>query len=213
MEQKITSLDDSRKTRGGVRGAQKYEVNPFIDRLVVRTRGRRVTVARGSTLVDMKTGEIEGVTEIAQVVEVDEGQFVKLFTHDLAVWFDLNRSALRVFGALLTTVQAQSIGRDLVFFDHTSDSAKKFGMSKQTFYRGVDELIEKGFIARHRSAGWYFINPSMFFNGNRARFVREYRAKSVEQFALFSDSSESEPTALLAPDRGDPAAGPAPAQG
>jgi hypothetical protein len=186
MEQQITKLDGDRKV--GVRSAQKYEVNPFIDRLTVKTRGRKVTVARGSTLVNMQTGEIEGVTEIAQIVEVDEGQFVKLFTKDLAVWFDLNKSAMRVFGALLATIQRESIGKDLVFFDHTSEQTKQFGMSKQTFYRGVEELIEKGFIARHRSAGWYFTNPAMFFNGNRARFVKEYRMKTVKQGSLFGES-------------------------
>jgi hypothetical protein len=184
MEQ-ITKLDGDKKL--GVRSAKKYEVNPFIDRLVVKTRGRKVTVARGSTLVDMNTGEIEGVTEIAQIQEVDEGQFVKLFTKDLAIWFDLNKSAMRVFGALLATVQKESIGRDLVFFDHTSEQTKEFGMSKQTFYRGVEELIEKGFIARHRSAGWYFTNPAMFFNGNRARFVKEYCTKTVKQTNLICE--------------------------
>jgi hypothetical protein len=171
-------------------------VNPFIDRLVVKTRGRKLTVARGSTLVNMETGEIEGLTEVSQIVEVDEGQFVKLFTKDLSIWFDLNKSAMRVFGALLATVQKE-IGRDLVFFDHTSEQTKEFGMSKQTFYRGVEELIEKGFIARHRSAGWYFINPTMFFNGNRARFVKEYRTKTVKQGDLFSGDL---PEPLPAPD-------------
>jgi len=125
----------------------------------------------------MQTGEIEGVTEIAQIVEVDESQFIKLFTKDLAIWFDLNRAAMRVFGALLTVVQESAIGRDMVFFDVRSKALEAFKISKATFYRGLDELIEKGFIARHLSPGWYFINPAMFFNGDRARFVKEYRMK------------------------------------
>jgi len=207
MEQQITKLDGDKKV--GVRSAKKYEVNPFIDRLVVKTRGRRVTVARGSTLMDVKTGEIEGVTEIAQIVEVDEGQFVKLFTKDLAIWFDLNKSAMRVFGALLATVQKESIGRDLVFFDHTSEQTKKFGMSKQTFYRGVEELIEKGFIARHRSAGWYFINPAMFFNGNRARFVKEYQKVLDKPKALKNDTQTLD---MFIEGHTDPASLPAPAR-
>lgn len=173
---------DLSKTSGGVRQATKYEVNPFIEKLTVKTRGRKVTVARGSTLVDMNTGEIEGVTEIAQIVEVDEGQFIKLFTKDLAIWFDLNKAGMRVFGALLTVVQNSAIGRDLVYFDHASDSAKEFKISKATFYRGMDELLEKGFIARHKSAGWYFTNPAMFFNGNRARFIKDYRVKKQRDF-------------------------------
>jgi hypothetical protein len=170
----------------GVKSAPKYELNPFIDRLTVKTRGKKVTVARGSALVDMATGEIEGVTEIAQIVEVDEGQFVKLFTKDLAVWFDLNKSGMRVFGALLTIVQSSAIGRDMVFFDVRSEALAAFKISKPTFYRGLDELLEKGFIARHLSPGWYFTNPAMFFNGNRARFVREYRVKAPKQGDFFS---------------------------
>ena len=143
--------------------------------------------------MDMSTGEIEGVTEIAQIVEVDEGQFIKLFTKDLAIWFDLNKVGMRVFGALLTVVQNSAIGRDLVYFDHGSDSAKDFKISKASFYRGMDELLEKGFIARHKAAGWYFTNPAMFFNGNRARFIKDYRVK--KQLDLFE---EAQPPALEA---------------
>ena len=165
---------ENAESKIGVRHAERYETSPFLDSLVVQTRGRRVTVAAGSTLIDAQTGEISGVTEIAQVVEVDKEEFVKLFTRDLAIWFDLKRAGLRCFGALLSIVQ-QEVGRDLVYFDHASKLVKPFGMSKQTFYRGIEELIEKKFIARHKSVGWYFINPSLFFNGNRARFVKEYR--------------------------------------
>jgi hypothetical protein len=177
---------------GGVRGATKYETSPFIDSLTVKTRGRKVTVSRGSNIVNLDTGEIEGVTEIAQIVSVDEGQFVKLFTKDLSIWFDLSRAGMRVFGTLLTAVQTSAIGRDLVYFDYASDSTKDFGLSKTTFYRGLDELIEKGFIARHKSASWYFTNPTMFFNGDRARFVKEYRIeKQVDLFKKINERDDS----------------------
>ena len=188
-----TEVIDLTKPSRGLKQATKYEVNPFIDSLTVKTRGRKVTVARGSTLMDMSTGELEGVTEIAQIVDVDEGQFIKLFTKDLAIWFDLNKVGMRVFGALLTVVQNSAIGRDLVYFDHGSDSAKDFKISKASFYRGMDELLEKGFIARHKAAGWYFTNPAMFFNGNRARFIKDYRVK--KQLDLFE---EAQPPALEA---------------
>lgn len=174
MEQK-TKIETPAKV-GGLRQATKYEVSPFLDSLTVKTRGRRVTVARGATLVDMATGEVEGVTEIAQVVEVDEGHFIKLFTKDLAIWFDLSRVGMRVFGALLAVVQKE-IGRDLVYFDHSHEVAKAFKISKASFYRGIDEMLEKGFVARHKSPGWYFTNPALFFNGDRARFVKDYRIK------------------------------------
>ena len=113
MGQKADFIDLTKHTTG-VRSATKYEENPFIEKIIIKTRGKKITVARGSTLIDMKTGEIEGVTEISQIVEVDEGQFIKLFTKDLAIWFDLNKAGLRVFGAMLTVIQNSAIGRDLV---------------------------------------------------------------------------------------------------
>lgn len=155
--------------------APKYEVNPFIDKCTIKTRSKRLTVARGGMIVDHNTGEIEGMTEIAQVVSVDEGQFIKLFTKDLAIWFDLSKSGLRVFGALLATIQEEAIMRDSVFFDYNHPKVSEFKITKNTFYRGIEELIEKMFIARGRTSGWYFTNPAMFFNGNRARFIKEYR--------------------------------------
>ena len=114
----------------------------------------------------------EGWVEITQNTDVD------LLTEDLAVWFDLNKSGLRVFGAILGTMQNGSIGKDIVYIDHSSQSTKEFGISKATFYRGIEELLEKKFIARHKSLGLYFINPAIFFNGNRARFIKEYSIKS-----------------------------------
>lgn len=188
MEQK-TSFIDLTKHLAGVKAQPKYDANPFINNLIIKTKGRKITVARGSTLIDSETGEVGGCTEIAQVVEIDEGEFVKLFTRDLSVWFDLNRSAMRVFGALLATLQTSSIGRDLVFFDLRSKALETFKISKSTFYRGLEELIEKGFIARHISSGWFFINPAMFFNGNRARFIKEYRKKEDNKTNAFITST------------------------
>lgn len=184
----LTIVETAQKT--GIRNATRYEENPFLDRLTIKTRGKKVTVARGARLVDTDTGEIEGITEIAQVIEVEQEEFIKLYTRDLAIWFDLKKTGLRVFGALMLVIQENAIGRDLVYFDHTGKNSRAFGLSKNTFYRGVEELLEKGFIARHKSAGWYFINPTMFFNGDRARFVKEYRkpkSKNAEAKSLTAD--------------------------
>ncbi len=186
MEQSIALKEE----KTGVRNAKKWDANPFLVPLIIKTKNKKMTVAKGATIVDLDTGEIEGRTEIQQIIEVDEGQFIKLFTKDLSIWFDLNKSSLRVFGALLATVQNSAIGRDLVFFDYGEKATKEFKMSKQTFYRGIDELITKSFIARHKSPGWYYINPAMFFNGNRARFVKEYRVTERKQASLFNEPNE-----------------------
>ncbi|UNE80230.1 hypothetical protein IMY97_22775 [Pectobacterium versatile] len=48
-----------------------------------------------------------------------------------------------------------------------------FVLSESIFYRGVKELIEKRIIAKTNEKNWYFINPAIVFNGDRARFVSE----------------------------------------
>jgi hypothetical protein len=48
-----------------------------------------------------------------------------------------------------------------------------FVLSESIFYRGIKELIEKRIIAKTNEKNWYFINPAIVFNGDRARFVSE----------------------------------------
>ncbi|HBM9092039.1 TPA: hypothetical protein L0162_004475, partial [Klebsiella oxytoca] len=52
-----------------------------------------------------------------------------------------------------------------------------FVLSESIFYRGIKELIEKRIIAKTNEKNWYFINPAIVFNGDRARFVSEIRKK------------------------------------
>ena len=50
-------------------------------------------------------------------------------------------------------------------------------MSEKTFNRGLKSLIEKKFLAPRDSAT-FWINPALFFKGDRVAFIREYRRKS-----------------------------------
>jgi predicted DNA-binding transcriptional regulator len=130
------------------------------------------------------------------VISVDEDQFIKLFTKDLAIWFDLNKSGMRVFAALLTVIQKEAIRRDLVYLDRTDEAIEEFKIQKTTFFNGIEELLAKGFIARHVSSGWYFINPTMFFNGDRARFVKEYRKEKIPNRAIQIDLFDKQKSIL-----------------
>lgn len=150
----------------------KYDASPFMENLTIQLKTKRLTVARGSALVEHGTGEITGVTEITQVVSVDSASFVKLYTNDLAGFFDLSRAGVKALAIFIAAVQ-EKIGTDLIFIP--ASLFKTRAVSRTVFYRGVDELIEKKFIAKHVSDMWYFINPNLIFNGDRARFVRDYR--------------------------------------
>ena len=59
-------------------------------------------------------------------------------------------------------------------------------ISRATFFRGMTELIERGFIAESQSQGMYFLNIDYLFNGNRLAFIKEYRVKAMDD--LISNS-------------------------
>jgi hypothetical protein len=46
--------------------------------------------------------------------------------------------------------------------------------SKKTIFTGLSELLENKFIARGNHPYKYFINPTIFFNGDRITFLKQY---------------------------------------
>lgn len=158
-------------------GLIKYKENPFLEKevLTIKVKNKRVGVASGTALVDTQTGETVGMTTIAQKIEVDAEEFIKLYTKDITVYFELSPSGIKTFAILLREVQGKAINRDKVFFKYDQiDFHGNIQMSQAVFYRGIQELVTKQFIAKASDPNWYFLNPSLIFNGDRARFVKEY---------------------------------------
>jgi hypothetical protein len=58
-------------------------------------------------------------------------------------------------------------------------------ISKPSYYKAISELITKRFIAESSDApGIFFINPSILFNGDCIRFIKEYQtSKKFEETA------------------------------
>jgi len=54
---------------------------------------------------------------------------------------------------------------------------KKLTLSLTTLYRGIDELVKSRIIARHKKLGFYYINPSFCFNGDRIVFMNAIERK------------------------------------
>lgn len=177
------SISDNLKTTKT--GLIKYKENPFLEKevLTIKVKNRRVGVATGTALVDTKTGDTIGMTTIAQKVEVDAEEFVKLYTKDITVFFDLSPSGIKTFAILLREVQNEAINRDKVYFRFDHLELTDVGqLSQAVFYRGIQELVKKQFIAKAVEPNWYFLNPSLIFNGDRARFVKEYHIKRGTEY-------------------------------
>jgi hypothetical protein len=173
----------------GRRGFPVYDRNPFMAGVMVKTKKKNLTVARGTKLTDIETNEEEMTTTIAQIKHVDEEGFVKLFSGQVKLYFELSQPGLKVFLLMLQAVQ-KSIGADRIYMTHLTAmrAAENMGktLSRAVYDRGVRDLCEKKIIAVSEEVGWFFINPAVLFNGDRARFVTEYRRTSqADQGELF----------------------------
>lgn len=156
----------------------EYRENPFLDKLVVTTRTKSVQVAPigkdQDVYINERTGEVAG-TEVRTYRQVDDAEFVKIFTANIALTFDLKSAGIKAFNVLLFTVQKAGIERDVVALDeYTLEDFLEFNpdkkMSISTLERGIKELVQQNIIAKHVRAKQYFINPNFVFNGNRISF-------------------------------------------
>ena len=172
----MTELTTPQQTR---RGVAVYEENPFM--MEVQTKTRRVTNKRGDMMLVSNEGEIvSNVAGFWEAEEVDATKFVKLFVKGVKALKELTGAGTKVFEVLYLRVQ-ENIGKDQVFMAFSSVDQALTPMSEATYTRGMRELVAKGFIAATPTQGWFWLNPSFVWNGDRLAFVKEYRKASSKK--------------------------------
>jgi hypothetical protein len=157
------------------------DVNPLVNNHEIKVRQRHVRTGLRRDLTDSSTGEITAVATIHTIEEKDDAEFVKVFASGIKAIYDLTKTASRVFQTVLEAYQAEPMSRGFVdsvylaWFDGGL-SGRDVGMSDDTFQRGMKELLSKGFLSP-RGPNVFWVNPSLFFKGDRVLFLKEYRRK------------------------------------
>ena len=146
-----------------------------------------MTAKGGKAIIDTTTGEVEDVAEIVSVHRVDNEQFVKIFTSNLKQFFNLKPTTYRMVQVLLHQL-GRARDRDTVYLN-VSVAEQYFISTDQNPISSI--LLQrharthpKGFIAESTNPNLYWINPALFFNGDRVRFVKEYRNTDWRQQQL-----------------------------
>lgn len=173
----------------------RYKNNPFLENMIVPVKDRKVQLSKlgkeQNVLVNQATGEVHG-THVTTHKRVDAEQFVKLFTANIALTFDLSAQGIKTFSVLLWSMQNSALQKDVVYLDtHVredflnahKDSPKPLKLSQPTFARGLAELTKARIIAKTIRQGCYWINPNFVFNGDRVAFttIIEKRDKDENQ--------------------------------
>ena len=157
-------------------------------------------------IVNRETGEAsDDRIAIARVKHVDSENFVKMYTAQLSIFFELTNSAQRMCDYICHLVgQPSGMNTDLISIFPTN--FKEFcearfgkGGNRNDFNQGQRELAEKGLIAKGPNPYQWFINPTVIFNGDRARFITEFQKRKKndaiqggdDQAQLFDASEEA----------------------
>ena len=111
---------------------------------------------------------------------MDGAQFVKLFTANIAMTFDLSSAGIKAFSVLLWVVQNRALSKDEIdldsfvladFIEAHQTSKQPLRLSLATLKRGINELEKAQIVAKTQRQGRYFINPNFVFNGDRIAFT------------------------------------------
>jgi hypothetical protein len=169
-------------------GLERHENNPFLENMVVPLKGRQVRLSRlgkdDNVLVNQVTGEVLG-THVTTYRAVDGDQFVKLFTANIGLAFDLTAAGIKSFAVLMWVIQNHALAKDEVPLDVLAlgrflrDQPGK-RLSLTTFKRGLSELERAQIIAKTMRKGFYFINPNFVFNGDRVAFSTVLEKERIE---------------------------------
>lgn len=150
--------------------------NPFINELYdLKTSKKDVTVADGGMMevTDTKTGQVvTAAMRFIQEKRMDNSYFVKEFPAGMFVLSELSACARLVVVYIKLALVFQS---DVFVFD-TKKCMEVTGITdKFRIYRAIRELKDKEVIAGTGKPKTYFINPLMFFRGDRIKLLNKYR--------------------------------------
>ena len=175
----------SKKTLKQLNREFNPDCNPLVEGTLIQSKGRYVSTGVRSELVNPDTGEVQAISAIHRIKYVDDAEFVKVFAEGVKAMYGLSRTAIRVFQAVLTEYQESKMYGGfadsvyLSWFDNGL-SGRDVGMSEVTFHRGLKELLLNDFIAP-KTPNVYWVNPALFFKGDRVAFIKEYRLKDKKK--------------------------------
>jgi hypothetical protein len=158
------------------------KINPFLEDTLQHIEKGEKTLLFGQKNPDLiidSDSQVKGHSLFARKVTVDKAKFMKIFMTGLSNWFDLTKAGIKVFAYVANQI---SPNRDT--FDLDFDECKAFTgyKSDKMIFSGLAELMENKFIARGPNPFKYYINPTVFFNGDRLTFVEQYELeKTTEQ--------------------------------
>lgn len=158
-----------------------YEVNPSLSEpFPVRIKPSKPNKLGGAYMVAPGSGEVvsRGAFAFVEEKEVDSEEFVKVYIAGIRQYGELSKAGATLFEFVYKEISGRSSkDKDTVTLNFLLAQRWKADLSRRTYERGMNELLEKGFLYRSLAADVYFVNVRFMFNGDRMVLVQSYRRK------------------------------------
>ncbi|EJF87630.1 hypothetical protein [Bartonella melophagi] len=130
--------------------------------------------------IDPNSNETANIATILITEKEDKKSFIKIFAAGVQAIFNLSRTGYRALILALQIYHANQSNHDgsitLIWYDG-GVNGQKLDMTDRTFYIGIKELINKK-ILQPKLPNQYWMNPAIFFKGNKITFIKEYQINS-----------------------------------
>lgn len=166
---------------GTINPKNKYLSNPFIlDASSNTVRGVRRVVDKSNNrfMLLNENGDFVAQAGFWQFKQVDKTKFVKLYVNGVKIFKHLTSAGTRVFEIFYIYIQKNQNKDTLYLSFHTI--AAEHDISQPTWNRGLNELLEKGFIAKAETLHVFYLNPDYMWNGDRLDLIERYENSEIE---------------------------------
>lgn len=159
-------------------------------------KGNRMTgfaASSSHSLIDTTTGEVSpdmAVVGFRKVVDKEE--FIKFFGAGIEEVFELPKGAKDLFRTVLKAyLEAKNQPDQLYISYEAMVDDHHYSRSRTTFTNSLNELCSKGFLAPvERRDNLFWINPNLFYKGDRIRLVKEFVLQGSEAHAQLEKEEE-----------------------
>jgi hypothetical protein len=169
--------------KGGIRNLPSHNISPYHEILAhsMDYGSKKVYVGVKDELVSTITGEVHSTQVIYKTEVVDRRKFVKIYVDEMKNLYDLPLHARKVFEYICANLKKDS---DEIYI-HQEEVMEIYGWKQvNQVHKALIFLTKKGFIARQVRPYWWYINPTIFFNGDSVMFVRKITKNMWEQGTL-----------------------------
>lgn len=178
-----------------IKTKQTFEENPFVEnsiqKIVISKKAQIMQSSNREINMVISDGEgvVQGYSAFMKFIEVDEEKFAKVYLSQFENFWELSKSAIRVFGYIINSLKPN---QDVFYMKMDKCLAYTKYSQVNSIISGLSDLIDKGIIAKSKYENEYFINPLIVFNGSRVTFAKTYIKKQKEdrtQLTMFTENS------------------------